>query len=99
MSFDGSTIKYDFAQNHGFLDALDSGLGDARALQDEVNTVFNVLYSVYEGEGAQALQLTHKQLAGLMEQAVQDMVVGNTRGRDQQDLMAALDRANAADLI
>lgn len=97
MSFDGSTIKYDFGQNHMHLDSLDSSLSDARALQQEVDTVFKVLYSVYEGQGAQALQTAHQQLAGVMESAVQEMTAGNHRGRDQQDLMAALDRANAAD--
>jgi uncharacterized protein YukE len=97
MSFDGSTIKYDFGQNHMHLDGLDSGLADARALQGEVDSVFKVLYSVYEGEGAVALQNTHQQIANLMETAVQDMGTGNRHGRDQQDLMAALDRSNAAD--
>ena len=97
MAFDGSNIRYDFGQNHMHLDGLDSGLADAQALRGEVDTVFKVLYSVYEGQGAQALQNAHQQITNLMDSHEQDMGAGNRRGRDQQDLMAALDRSNAAD--
>ena len=95
-NFDGSTIKYDFASNHQFLDTLDAGHNDALALQAEVDNVFKILLSVYEGDGAIALQAAHQDLRGLMETAVQDMSDVNRRGRDQQEMMHAMDRSNAA---
>lgn len=94
---DGSTIKYDFNQNHQFLDTLDGGLNDALALQAEVNNVFKILYSVYEGTGALALQAAHQNIADLMDMAVSDMTDVNRRAREQQETMAAMDRANAAE--
>ncbi|MDF2583271.1 MAG: hypothetical protein K0R33_1914 [Mycobacterium sp.] len=98
MSFDGSVLKYNFGQNHTHLDGLESGLADARALQTEVDTVFRVLAGVYTGQGAVALQGAHQQIYALMDAAANDMGVGNRHGREQQDLMQALDRANAMDL-
>jgi hypothetical protein len=96
-NFDGSTIKYDFNQNHQFLDTLNNGLNDAMALQAEVNNVFKILYSVYEGDGALALQAAHQNIADLMDMAVSDMADVNRRAREQQETMAAMDRANAAE--
>ncbi|MDV3124022.1 hypothetical protein M1247_03785 [Mycobacterium sp. 21AC1] len=85
------TIRYDYGANHDALEAIQGVLNDAQALREEVNKVFNVLLTVYEGDAATALHQKHLQISNVMDGIIQDIAATRSQGTEQQHSTAALD--------
>jgi uncharacterized protein YukE len=86
-----NTIRYDYASNYDALDAIQSTLNDAHALRDQVEKVFGVLSTVYEGQAADALQQRHQQVSSMMDGIIQDIAATRSGGNQQQEDAHALD--------
>jgi hypothetical protein len=91
-----SEILYNFAANHSSIDDNQGDLSGITGIHDEINTLFTVLKSVYEGQGADALEAKRIQISQTLDDAVQHATTTEHLARDQQDAMSALDKANAA---
>lgn len=85
------TIRYDYASNYDALDAIQANLNDANALRDQVQKVFSVLSTVYEGQAAAALQQRHQQISGMMDGIIQDIASTRSSGNQQQEDAHSLD--------
>jgi uncharacterized protein YukE len=85
------TIRYEYGANHDALDAIQGVLNDAQALREEVNKVFNVLSTVYEGDAASALHQKHLQISNVMDGIIQDITATRSQGSEQQHATSALD--------
>lgn len=85
------TIRYDYGSNYDHLDAIQSNLNDAQALREEVEKVFSVLSTVYEGQAADALQQKHQQVSALMDNVINDITHTRAGGAQQQEDTRALD--------
>jgi uncharacterized protein YukE len=91
-----SEILYNFAQNNASLEDVS---GNIRAIQDvraDIDSIFNTLASVYEGEGAVALNQAHIKVSGMMDEALNNVANTQQQAMDQQSAMQAMDRANAS---
>jgi uncharacterized protein YukE len=89
-------INYNFAANNSTLDDVTSLVGGIQEVQNDVNNLFAVLYTVYEGAGASALQQSQQALNGMLEDVLQNMTVTGQQASEQQQAMQALDAQNAA---
>jgi len=91
-----SEILYNFAANNSSLDDVNSNLAAIQEVGSDINNVFSILATVYEGDGATAMNQAHQSVSTMLDDALND--AGNTQkmAQDQQHTMQALDRANAA---
>jgi uncharacterized protein YukE len=60
-------------------------------LRGDVNTVFNALAGVYQGEAANALQVAHQQVSQQMDQLILDMQATQQQAVERQALTASQD--------
>jgi uncharacterized protein YukE len=89
-------ILYNFGANAGSLSDINGRLNDIQEVRQDISSIFTTLMSVYEGEGAAALSAAHREIDGMLDEAVNTTVNTQKQAQDQQDAMQALDRANAA---
>ena len=85
------TIHYNYGANYDALDGIKAALNDAEALRGDVQTVFNALADVYQGEAAIALQAAHQQVSLQLDQLILDMRATQMQAVDRQALTAAQD--------
>ena len=91
-----SDILYNFAANNSSIDDVNKNLAALDEVRSDVNNVFTILASVYEGDGATAMNQAHQKVSAMLDDAVNDATNTQKAAQDQQDAMQALDRANAA---
>lgn len=91
-----SDILYNFAANNSSLDDVNSNLSAIQEARSDIDNVFNVLATVYEGDGANAMNQAHQKVSAMLDDALNDAANTQKFAQDQQDAMQALDRANAA---
>jgi uncharacterized protein YukE len=89
-------INYNFGANNSTLDDVTSLIGGIQEVQQDISNLFNVLYTVYEGAGATALQHAQNSLNGMLEDVLQNMTITGQQASEQQQAMQALDAQNAA---
>jgi hypothetical protein len=89
-------ILYNFGANNASLDDVTSLVGGIQEVRSDINSLFNVLSTVYEGAGATALQHAHQGLDSMLDDVLQNMTVTQQQAQDQQAAMHALDNQNAA---
>jgi hypothetical protein len=85
------TIFYNYGANYDGLDGIKSALNDAEALRGDVQTVFNTLADVYQGQAANALQVAHQQVSQQLDQLIVDMQATQQQAVDRQVLTASQD--------
>jgi uncharacterized protein YukE len=90
-----SEILYNFAQNNASLDDVNSNIQGIQEVRGDIDSIFNTLASVYEGEGAQALNQAHLRVSQMMDDALNTTAHTQQQALDQQSAMQAMDRANA----
>ncbi len=91
-----SDILYNFAANNSSLDDVHSNLAAIQEVRADIDNVFRILATVYEGDGATALGQAHQKFSAMLDDALNDATNTQKFAQDQQDAMQALDRANAA---
>lgn len=91
-----SEILYNFAQNNASLEDVSGNINAIQEVRGDIDTIFNTLASVYEGEGAVALNAAHIKVSQMMDEALNNVAHTQQQALDQQSAMQAMDRANAA---
>jgi uncharacterized protein YukE len=91
-----SEILYNFGANNASLDDINSNISAIQEVRQDIDSVFQTLMSVYEGEGATSLNQAHVQLSGMLDEALNTTANTQKQAQEQQELMQSLDRANAA---
>jgi uncharacterized protein YukE len=91
-----SEILYNFSANNSSLDDINSNISGIQEVRSDIDNVFNILGTVYEGDGATALAQAHQNVSNMLDDALNDASSTQKSAQDQQDAMQALDRANAA---
>jgi polyphosphate kinase len=92
-----SDILYNFAQNHASLDDINGHLNAIQSVREDINSIFNTLSTVYEGEGRDQLLRAQQEVSNMLDEAVNNSLNVQKQAGDQQDAMRAMDLANAAD--
>jgi uncharacterized protein YukE len=92
-----SDISYDFASNASSLDDVNARLNDIQEVRSDISGLFQTLASVYEGDGATALQAAHQKIDAMLEEALNNTTNTQHQAQLQQEAMQSLDRANAGD--
>jgi hypothetical protein len=93
-----SEIHYDFEQNHGALGGVTDHLKGIGEVRYDIKRLFETLEGVYVGQGYDALRAAHVKVDGMLDEAVNNTLNTQTQAQTQQDVMQAVDRANAATL-
>ncbi|WP_396912346.1 hypothetical protein [Mycolicibacterium sp.] len=62
----------------------------------DIQSIFQALSTVYEGDGATALNQAHQEVNNMLDEALNTVVNTQKQAQDQQDAMQAMDKANAA---
>ncbi|OBJ12694.1 hypothetical protein A5624_10630 [Mycobacterium sp. 1482292.6] len=91
-----SDILYNFQQNDASLTDVRGGLSGIHDAREEIGNLFAVLLTVYEGQGADALDQAQRNINSMLDDVLQDMTVTQQQAQDQQQLMQALDAQHAA---
>lgn len=91
-----SDILYNFGQNNSSLEDITSGISGIQDARTEIATLFGVLLTVYEGQGADALNQAHQNIDSMLDDVLNNMSVTQQQAQEQQELMHALDAQNAA---
>ncbi|BBX39888.1 hypothetical protein [Mycobacterium simiae] len=89
-------IQYNFAANNASLDDLTSMVSGIQEVRSDINNLFSVLATVYEGAGADALSQAHQNLDAMLDDVLNNMAVSQQQAQAQQAAMQALDAQNAA---
>ncbi|WP_158168106.1 hypothetical protein [Mycolicibacterium smegmatis] len=89
-------INYNFGANASSLEDVNSRIQDIHEVRSDIAGLFQTLASVYEGDGAQALQVAHQKIDSMLEEALNNTANTQRQAQEQQEAMQALDRANAA---
>lgn len=88
-------INYDFGANASSLDDVNARIQDIHDVRSDIASLFQTLASVYEGDGAQALQAAHQRIDSMLEESLNNTTNTQHQAQLQQDAIQALDRANA----
>jgi hypothetical protein len=91
-----SEILYNFAQNNASLEDVSGNIQAIQEVRGDIDSIFNTLATVYEGEGALALNQAHIKVSGMMDEALNNVANTQQQAMDQQSAMQAMDRANAS---
>jgi hypothetical protein len=91
-----SEILYNFGANHSSLEDVNSQLKAIEEVRQDIDSIFTTLMSVYEGEGATSLNQAHVRLSSMLDEAINNTANTQKQAQEQQEVMQALDRANAA---
>ena len=91
-----SEILYNFGANNASLSDISSLVNGIQGIRSDINNLFSVLGTVYEGAGATALQQAHTNIDTMLDEMLQNMTITQQQAQDQQAAMQALDQHNAA---
>ena len=91
-----SEILYNFAANNSSLEDINSNYRDVQEVKDDIASIFATLMHYYQGEGAASLHQAQMHLNGMLEEALDTTAHTQRQAQEQQEVMQALDRANAA---
>jgi hypothetical protein len=91
-----SEILYNFGANNSSLDSINGNIAGIQEVRSDIDNVFNLLATVYEGQGAAALAQAHQKVSTMLDDALNNASNTQKVAQDQQDAMQALDQANAA---
>ncbi|MBB5167579.1 hypothetical protein [Mycobacterium sp. AZCC_0083] len=91
-----SEILYNFGANHASIGDVQGALNGIQEARADIDNVFKALMTVYEGQGAQALDAAHAKLSAMLDDAVNNAANTQRSAADQQEAMQAMDRANAS---
>lgn len=89
-------ILYNFGANAGHLEDITGMANSIQEVREDIQNIFTALSSVYEGDGAAALNQAHQEVNGMLDEALNTVVNTQKQAQDQQDAMAAMDKANAS---
>lgn len=89
-------IHYNFNANASSLDDVTSLVNGIHDVRTDINNLFKVLGTVYEGAGATALQNAHQGLDSMLDDVLQNMAITQKQAQDQQQAMQQLDQQNAS---
>lgn len=93
-----SEILYNIGQNVTSLEEVSSLTQQIQDVRADIATIFNTLATVYEGEGAIALNQAHLKVSEMMSEALNNVANSQQQAMDQHAAMQAMDRANASAL-
>jgi uncharacterized protein YukE len=85
------TIRYHYEANFASLDDIQTKINEAQALTENVNKVFDVLATVYEGQAAGALQQKRIEISQQLDAVLQEIIQTKQGGNQSQDDARALD--------
>jgi hypothetical protein len=91
-----SEILYNFGANNASLDDVNSNINSVQEVRSDINNLFSVLATVYEGAGATALNQAHQNIDSMLDDMLNNMAITQKQAADQQAAMQALDNQNAA---
>lgn len=91
-----SEILYNFAANNSALQDISKGIAALEQANDDINTVFATLATVYTGAGASGLNTQHTVISTKIDDHLTAMRQTQKGAQAHQDDMHALDRHNAA---
>jgi hypothetical protein len=91
-----SEILYNFGANNSSLDDVNSNINAVQEVRSDINNLFSVLATVYEGAGATALNQAHQNISNMLDDMLNNMAITQQQAQDQQATMQALDNQNAA---
>lgn len=91
-----SEILYNFGSNNASLDDINSQLQAIQEVRGDIESIFNTLATVYEGEGSMALNQAHIKVSTMLDEALNNTANTQQQALDQQAAMQAMDKANAA---
>jgi hypothetical protein len=91
-----SEILYNFGANNSSLDDVNSNINAIQEVRSDINNLFSVLATVYEGAGATALNQAHQNIDSMLDDMLNNMAITQKQAADQQAAMQALDNQNAA---
>ena len=91
-----SEILYNFGANNASLDDVNSNINAVQEVRSDINSLFSVLATVYEGAGASALQQAHQNLSNMMDEMLNNMAITGQQAQEQQAAMQALDNQQAS---
>lgn len=94
MAADG--ILYNFGANAGHLEDITGMANAIQEVRGDIQSIFQALATVYEGDGAAALNQAHQEVNNMLDEALNTVVNTQKQAQDQQDAMQAMDKANAA---
>lgn len=92
----GDGIVYDFTSNAQSLDDITGMAQQIEGVRQDIETIFKALGEVYLGDGATALGQAHIEINTMLDEALNSLVTTQKQAQDQQDVMQAMDKANAA---
>jgi hypothetical protein len=90
-----SEILYNFGHNVTSLEDIGSSVQAIQEVRGDIATIFTTLATVYDGEGAVALNQAHVKVSQMMDEALNNVANTQQQALDQQAAMQAMDRANA----
>jgi uncharacterized protein YukE len=91
-----SEILYNFGANNASLDHVNSNINAIQQVRSDINNLFSVLATVYEGAGATALTQAHQSIDSMLDDMLNNMAITGQHASDQQAAMQALDNQNAS---
>jgi hypothetical protein len=91
-----SEILYNFASNNASLGDINGHIQAIQAVRGDIDGIFNTLATVYEGDGATAMNQAHLKVSAMLDETLTNTGATQKSAQDQQDAMQALDRANAS---
>jgi uncharacterized protein YukE len=91
-----SEILYNFAANNSSIDDIHGNLQAIQEVRSDIDSMFSILATVYEGQGATAMNQAHLKVSALFDDAINNASNTQRQALDQQEAMQALDQANAA---
>jgi uncharacterized protein YukE len=89
-------ILYNFGANNASLDDIGGHINGIQEVRGDIDSLFATLATVYEGDGAAALNQAHQKVSAMLDEALNTTAHTQQQALDQQAAMQALDRANAA---
>jgi hypothetical protein len=89
-------ILYNFGANNAAIDQVNGNINSVQTVRTDIDNLFNILGTVYEGRGADALQQAHTGVSNMLDDMLQNMSVTQQQAADQQAAMQALDNQQAA---
>jgi hypothetical protein len=91
-----SEMLYNFAAKNSSLDDINGHLSATKVVRSDIDNVFNIVGTVYEGEGATALGQAHQKFSAMLDDSLNNASNTQKFAQDQQAAMQALDRATTA---
>lgn len=90
-------IHYGHSNITSSLGDVSSSIGAIQAIREDINSIFTVLATVYEGAGYRGMLAESKVISNMLDTAMIESRGTQTRGDDQNQRMAALDARHAGE--